>query len=189
MAAEVTGELSKAQKRELKWDRKQAKLKAAAEAAGQPYIAPSKKEKEASVDKLGKRKKRKLASLGQDEGQPATNGTVGSAVQPRTNGSPAEPAVIGMTENSTAMPLSKEEKKKAKKAKRAAAASDAAAELPALAAADPDTQPKKKKKKSSDISTAAPSQSAAIEAATISKASKKSKGVKGKVTVHQVGVG
>lgn len=184
MGAEAADELSKAQKREMKWERKQAKLKAAAEAAGQTYVAPSKKEKEALVQKMGKRKKRKLASLeeGQTAEQSAIHGAVGNAAKPLSNGAPAEPAVLGMAEDQP-----KAERRNAKKAKKAAAIPSAASEAPATHLTDSDVQPKKKKKKSAKADAAAPEQTVEAEAAPASKSTKKTKaGLKGKVTVHQV---
>ncbi|KAL0045639.1 hypothetical protein WJX82_000399 [Trebouxia sp. C0006] len=85
MAAELAGDLNKSQKRELKWERKQAKVKEAAEAAGQTYFPPSKAEKDAATaapDKMGKRKKRKLAALQQETGVPAVSEEQSNVSQP-----------------------------------------------------------------------------------------------------------
>ena len=152
MAAELAGDLSKAQKRELKWERKQAKVKAAAEAAGQTYVPPSKAEKEAATaapDKMGKRKKRKLAALQQETGVPPVSEEQSNVSQPGANGEiPPTPV---MSEDASA-DQSKADKKAAKKAKKAAAAAGATANSPLPATnADADTaaaKPKKKKKKS-----------------------------------------
>lgn len=165
MAAEVVDDLSKAQKRELKWERKQAKVKAAAEAAGQTYVPPSKAEKDAAsndAEKMGKRKKRKLAALQQESASDANAKT------------DAEPAAVkgkkkkGHTEpraDSDSLPTpaaseagtaeqSKADRKAAKKAKMAAAADTPLDEPSATANGDTDTpKPKKKKKKSSTETT------------------------------------
>lgn len=175
MAAEGADELNKAQKREMKWDRKQAKAKAAAEAAGQTYVPPSKKDKDASVEKMGKRKKRKLASLEQEAltaEQPTTNGTAGSTPSSKSKSAPAEPAVLGMDQ--PADTETKAEKKKAKKAKKTADSNVSAA--PAVEANGADTPPKKKKKKSSKLESTTSEQSTEPGVAPVIKSSKKAKG-------------
>ena len=58
------GELSKADKRKLKFERKQARLRAEAEAAGVQFTPPA-GEQVPTQDKVGKRKKRKLRELEQ----------------------------------------------------------------------------------------------------------------------------
>lgn len=68
------GELSKADKRKLKFERKQARLRAEAEAAGAQYTPPA-GEQVPTQNKVGKRKKRKLREL---EKQAAT-GTAADA--------------------------------------------------------------------------------------------------------------
>ena len=188
MAAEAAGELTAAQKKELKFERKQAKVKAAAEAAGQPYVKPSKEVKQATVNKMGKRKKRKLDELaksGETLEQPAANGAAASPADPSTDTAPAEPAVLGMAEGQSTEAEAKAEKKAkkaAKKAKKAAASEPLPASPPASEATTTDSQPKKKKTKSSKLDATTPEQPAA-------KPSKKAKsGLKGKITVHQEAV-
>ena len=174
MAAEGADELNKAQKREMKWERKQAKAKAAAEAAGQTYVPPSKKDKDASVDKMGKRKKRKLAALEQEAltaEHPTTNGTAGST--PSSKSAPAEPAVLGM--HQPADTETKAEKKKAKKTKKAAD-SDAVTAPPPVEANGADTPPKKKKKKSSKLESTTSESAVEAGVAPVIKSSKKAKG-------------
>ena len=165
MAAEVMDELSKAEKRELKWERKQAKVKAAAEAAGQTYVPPSKAEKDAASndsEKMGKRKKRKLAALQQESASDANANTDAepAAVKGKKKKAPSEPLADG---NSLPTPAaseagtadqSKADRKAAKKAKKAAAADTPLDEPSATVNGDTDTpKPKKKKKKSSTETT------------------------------------
>ena len=109
MATEVAGDLSKAQKRELKWERKQANLKAAAEAAGEVYTAPSRESNstDTPAEKIGKRKKRKLAALQQDSEAPASTSDI----------------------QATQTPAAAAEKKAKKKSKSSALSADAAASL------------------------------------------------------------
>lgn len=159
MAAEATEDLSKSQKRELKWERKQAKVKAAAAAAGQTYFPPTKEAKDAATDKMGKRKKRKLAALQQDGAADLSvpiNAQSSDAKQ-KKHKQPSEPLVNGTAAQndldlaSGAVDQSKADKKAAKKAKKAAAAAASATtadESPAAANGTADTaEPKKKKKK------------------------------------------
>lgn len=193
MAAEAAGELTTAQKKELKFERKQAKVKAAAEAAGQPYVKPSKEVKQATVNKMGKRKKRKLDELaksGETLEQPAANGAAASQLD--TDTAPAEPAVLGMAEGQSAEAQAKAEKKAkkaAKKAKKAAASEPLPASPPATEATTTDSQPKKKKKMSSKLDATTPEQPDPAEATPAAKPSKKAKsGLKGKITVHQEAV-
>lgn len=150
MAAEVEEELNKAQKRELKWERKQAKVKAAAEAAGQTYVAPPKDAKASPTDKMGKRKKRKLAALQLDGAADAKPQDSKQQVEVLVDGS------LPIHAESTAA-QSKAERKAAKKAKKASTgnANGLKASEPAAAAETANTvKPKKKKKKSpTDSST------------------------------------
>ena len=130
MAAEGETDLSKAQKRELKWERKQAKVKAVAEAAGQTYVPPSREEKEAATDKtdkMGKRKKRKLAAL-QETDSPAGAATdaepaaLQNTKSNKSSGSiPNGDSVLAPEQSgATSAEQIKAEKKAAKKAKKAA---------------------------------------------------------------------
>lgn len=195
MAAELAGDLNKSQKRELKWERKQAKVKEAAEAAGQTYFPPSKAEKDAATaapDKMGKRKKRKLAALQQETGVPAVSEEQSNVSQPGANGEiPPTPV---MSEDASA-DQSKADKKAAKKAKKAAAA-DATANPPSAAtSADADTaaaKPNKKKKKSGAEAEASPTVAdAEVSAEAPKKKSKKHKtsdAPQGRITVHQEAV-
>ena len=141
MAAEGETDLSKAQKRELKWERKQAKVKAVAEAAGQTYVPPSREEKEAATDKtdkMGKRKKRKLAALQETESPAgAATDTEPAAIKNtksnKSSGStPNGDSVLAPEQaGATSAEQIKAEKKAAKKAKKAAnaGASIASAEV------------------------------------------------------------
>ena len=196
MAAEAGGDLSKAEKRELKWQRKQDKLKAAAAAAGETYVAPSKKDSTPTVEEMGKRKKRKLAALEQAE-QPISSGTVAEAAAPST-----EPAVLGMAsqpEGQGTDAQTKADKKAAKKAKKAVAC-DPPASIPmtngtaattaaAVADANAGDQPKKKKtKKSAALETATPEQPVEAEAAPTKKVKNAKTGLTGKITVRQEAV-
>lgn len=143
MAAEVEEDLNKAQKRELKWERKQAKVKAAAEAAGQTYIPPPKDAKASPRDKMGKRKKRKLAALQLDGAADAKPQDTKQQVEVSVDGSLPILAESRATQ-------SKAEKKAAKKAKKASTgnANGLTAGEPAAANETADTvKPKKKKKK------------------------------------------
>ena len=92
------GELSKADKRKLKFERKQARLRAEAEAAGAQYTPPA-GEQVPTQDKFGKRKKRKLRELEQQaasvsaaDAEPAKPKAAASGAQePAANGAaPAE---------------------------------------------------------------------------------------------------
>ena len=160
MAAEVQEDLNKAQKRELKWERKQAKVKAAAEAAGQTYVPPPREEKSSLTDKMGKRKKRKLAAL-QLNGD-ADADTPRSLQPPHTKlkGSKqhsellANGSILGH-EDGTA-DQSKAEKKAAKKAKKASlagpTATTAVEAASAATGAASTVKPKKKKKTANDSS-------------------------------------
>ena len=193
MAAEAAGELTAAQKKELKFERKQAKVRAAAEAAGQPYVKPSKEAKQATVDKMGKRKKRKLEELaksGQIPEQPAANGAAATPAKPSMDTAPAEPAVLGMAEDQPADAQAKAEKKAKKAAKKAKKASEPlSASPPVTEATTKDSQPKKKKTKSSKLDATSTEQPDQPEATPATKASKKAKsGLKGKITVHQEAV-
>lgn len=198
MAAELAGDLSKAQKREIKWERKQVKIKAAAEAAGQTYVPPSKAEKDAATaapDKMGKRKKRKLAALQQETDTSAVKEEKSKASQPGVNG---EHLPTPVTSEEASADQSKADRKAAKKAKKAAAA-DATANPPSAATnADADTaaaKPKKKKKKSgTEAVTDHVSPTLADAAASAEAPNKKSKKHKasdtpqGRITVHQEAV-
>ncbi len=199
MAAEVAGDLSKAQKRELKWERKQAKVKAAAEAAGQTYVPPSKedRDKEDAAGKMGKRKKRKLAALQQESGSPAGPTTEAEPASAKPNKKKAVSETAANGESPEGADQSKAEKKAAKKAKKAAAAIlESSPGLPSAATnGDADTlKPKKKKKKSSVEVGTAPAQPSASEAAAAEVPKKQSKKQKtggsdvpqGRITVHQV---
>ena len=150
MAAEVEDELNKAQKRELKWERKQGKVKAAAEAAGQTYVPPPKDAKACPTDKMGKRKKRKLAALQLDGAVDAKPQTSKQQVEVLVDSSLPE-----LAESTAAQ--SKAEKKAAKKAKKAATgnANGLTATEPAAANETANTaKPKKKKKETpTDSST------------------------------------
>ena len=195
MAAELAGDLSKAQKRELKWERKQAKVKATAEAAGQTYVPPSKAEKDAATaapDKMGKRKKRKLAALQQETDTSAVNEEQSTVSQPDMNGE--HPPTPVTSEDATA-DQSKADRKAAKKAKKAAATDATANPSSAATNADADTaadQPKKKKKKSGAEAEASPalaSPEAVAEAPKKkSKKHKTSDAPQGRITVHQEAV-
>ena len=150
MAAEVQEDLNKAQKRELKWERKQAKVKAAAEAAGQMYVPPPKEENNSPTDKMGKRKKRKLAALQLDGGADATTPSSSNLSNAKPKDSKQQPEVHA---NGTA-DQSKAEKKAAKKAKKASLAdvtgTTAVEPAPAATVATSTAKPKKKKKKSAE---------------------------------------
>lgn len=193
MAAEVMDELSKAEKRELKWERKQAKVKAAAEAAGQTYVPPSKAEKDAASndsEKMGKRKKRKLAALQQESASDANANTDAepAAVKGKKKKAPSEPLADG---NSLPTPAaseagtadqSKADRKAAKKAKKAAAADTSLDGPSATANGDTETpKPKKKNKKSSTETTtdsaqlSAPKATAAADSTPAEAPKKKSK--------------
>lgn len=193
MAAEAGGDLSKADKRELKWQRKQDKLKAAAEAAGKTYVAPSKKESTPAVEKMGKRKKRKLAALEQAVSpaeQPSSNGTAADT------SSPIEPALLGMASQPDGQgsdAQARADQKAAKKAKKAAASGIASPNTNGTtvntAVADVHDQPKKKKKKkSAAVETATPEQPVEAEAAATKKVKKAKTGLTGKITVRQEAV-
>ena len=160
MAAEVQEDLNKAQKRELKWERKQAKIKAAAEAAGQTYLPPPKEEKNSPTDKMGKRKKRKLAALQLDGGADAATPSSSNLPNAKSKDSKQKPDVLAngstMGHADGTADQSKAEKKAAKKAKKASLADATAVETaPAATGAASTVKPKKKKKKSieSSIST------------------------------------
>ena len=201
MAAEVADDLSKAQKRELKWERKQAKVKAAAEASGQTYVPPSKEEKEAASDKVGKRKKRKLAALQQGSAVPASPATDPSTSKKKNK----KEAVVHSVTNGVALPQpepavtdqSKAEKKAAKKAKKAASTdTDASPSIPPAATTDP-AKPAKKKKKlaredSATITTETDDQSTAAEIPPKKKSKKQKTGSSdtpmGRITVRQEAV-
>ncbi len=195
MAAELAGDLSKAQKRELKWERKQVKVKAAAEAAGQTYVPPSKAEKDAATaapDKMGKRKKRKLAALQQETGASAVIEEPSDASQPGANG---EISPTPVTFEDASAEQTKADKKAAKKAKKAAAA-DATANTPSAGTnADADTaaaKPKKKKNKSGADAEASPTvadgEASAEAPKKKSKKRKTSDAPQGRITVHQEAV-
>ena len=196
MAAELAGDLSKTQKRELKWERKQVKIKAAAEAAGQTYVPPSKAEKDAATaapDKMGKRKKRKLAALQQETGISAVDEEQSKVSQPGINGE--HPPTPKTSEDASAN-QSKADRKAAKKAKKAAAA-DATTNPPSAAATDADAdtaaaKPKKKKKKSGAEAEASPTLANAEASAEApkkkSKKHKTSDTPQGRITVHQEAV-
>ena len=87
------GELSKADKRKLKFERKQARLRAEAEAAGAQYHPPA-GEQVPTQDKVGKRRKRKLRELEQQaasvsavDAEPAKQKSAASGAQePAANG-------------------------------------------------------------------------------------------------------
>ncbi|KAA6424762.1 MAG: DEAD box RNA helicase [Trebouxia sp. A1-2] len=195
MAAELAGDLSKAQKRELKWERKQAKVKAAAEAAGQTYAPPSKAEKEAATaapDKIGKRKKRKLAALQQETDISAGNEDKSEASPPGINGEHPPTPVTSEDANADQY---KAERKAAKKAKNAAATDATANPSSAATNADADTaaaKPKKKKKKSGAEAEASPTLANAEASAEgpkkKSKKHKTSDAPQGRITTHQEAV-
>ena len=128
MAAEVAEDLSKSQKRELKWERKQAKLRAAAQAAGTAYVAPTKEAKDAATDKMGKRKKRKLAALEQgaaaDSSAPTSDQQSHVSPEQSNTATAAAAAADSLLSGDVTAEQSKAHKKAAKKAKKAAAASN-----------------------------------------------------------------
>ena len=177
MAAEVTEDLNKAQKRELKWERKQAKVKAAAEAAGQTYVAPSKEGKDNVTDKIGKRKKRKLAALQLDIGADALAPSSQKAdIKPKKSKQQPDVLANGTTPGHAegAADHSNAEKKTAKQAKKAAREVAATAAEPAAAdgAADPAKPKKKKKKTVMQPEAAQPSEPQAASAAPVKKQKK-----------------
>lgn len=204
MAAEVKEDLNKAQKRELKWERKQAKVKAAAEATGQTYVPPPKEDKNRPTDKMGKRKKRKLAALQLNEGADAITPTSSKSPDTKPNDSKQQPelangSTVGQADGIADQ--SKAEKKAAKKAKKAtlADAIGTTAAKPVIAAAEaPSTgNLKKKNKKSteSSISTDAAQPSDTQPASPPSKKQKKaaasavpSPTPQGRVRAHQQAV-
>ena len=158
MAAEVQEDLNKAQKRELKWERKQAKVKAAADAAGQTYVTPPKEEKNSPIDKMGKRKKRKLAALQLDGGADATAPTSSNMLSAKSKQQPevlANGSTPGHADGTADQ--SKAEKKAAKKAKKAsladATATTAVEAVTAAAGAASTLKSKKKKKKTATKSS------------------------------------
>ena len=197
--AEVTEDLNKAQKRELKWERKQAKVKAAAEAAGQTYVALPKEAKDNSTDKMGKRKKRKLAALQLDSGADAQAPSSVQQTDVKSKKSKQQPGVLAngsiVALAESAADQSKAEKKAAKKVRKAslAVANGTTATEPAAAApGGAAVQPKKQKNKSA-IETSADAQSSGSQPASAS--SKKQKkaaasatptsGPHGRVRAHQ----
>ena len=194
MVAEVTEDLSKAQKRELKWERKQAKVKAAAATAGQTYVPPSKEAKGAATDKMGKRKKRKPAALQQVAADSSTpSNALGSNTKQKKSKQPSEPLTNGTAaqtgaDPSSAVDLSKAEKKAAKKAKRAAAAGTpviAADQSAAAANGTADTaKPKKKKKKVAVETTSDAAQPSGTQPASSGPSSKKQKKSAGSAPPH-----
>ena len=160
MAAEVQQDLNKAQKRQLKWERKQAKVKAAAEAAGQLYVPPPKEEKSSPTDKMGKRKKRKLAALQLDGHADAAITSSSDKLKHKPKDSKQQPEVVA---NSSTLghadgtaDQSKADKKAAKKARKASLA-EAIGTTPVTsataAASTVKLNNKKKKPTESSIST------------------------------------
>lgn len=206
MAAEVTEDLNKAQKRELKWERKQAKVKATAEAAGQTYVAPPQEAKDNSTDKMGKRKKRKLAALQLDGGVDALAPSRVQQTDVKSKESKQQPGVLAS--GSTVAPAqsaadhSKAEKKAGKKARKASleVANGVTATEPAAAApgrAADAVKPKKKKKKSAIETNADAAQSSNPQPASAAPSKKQKKaaasatptsGPHGRVRAHQEAV-
>ena len=199
MAAEVPADLSKAQKRELKWERKQAKAKAAAVAAGQPYLVPSKETKADATDKIGKRKKRKLAAL--QQGGACDTPLDGKHLQPHAvqQQQPLQAAGAaqnGLTDDQGTAKQSKADRKAAKAAAKAAqkaAAGEAAARPASQQAAvlngTADSTPKKKKKKStSDLQPADSPPASAEPSPKKQKKHSHSANPKGRVKAHQEAV-
>lgn len=198
MAAEVIEDLNKAQKRELKWERKQAKVKAAAEAAGQTYVPPSKQSKDTVTDKMGKRKKRKLAALqvngGADVVPPSSSQP--AAIKPKKQKQQPDVQANGATPGHEAVAAdhTKAQKKSAKQAKKAALEAAAITTEPTSAngATDP-AKPKKKKKKATTQPEAAQSSEPQEASATPLKKQKKdaASGIPaphGRVRAHQEAV-
>lgn len=178
MAAEVTEDLNKAQKRELKWERKQAKVKAAAEAAGETYVAPPKNAKDKVADRMGKRKKRKLAALELNGGADEVALSSSQKADIRPMKLKQQPTLLanGSTPGHAegAAHHTKAEKKAAKQAKKAAREAAVTAAEPAAANGAADlAEPKKKKKKTvPQPEVAPPSQPQAASAAPVKKQKK-----------------